>query len=174
MATRAEKMARVQELEALLAASPSWLVSYYRGLSVPAIAELRRELAEVGAHFYVAKNTLVRIAAANQGLGDLSELFDGPIGITVCGADPSGAAKILAKYAVRNEAYALRGGRVDGEMIDLPLFQRLAAIPSLEQLTAEAVFGIAAPLTGLVYSLSGILSGLVTALDQIREQRAEA
>ena len=63
MATRAEKEARVSDLQTLFESTPSWLVSYYRGLSVPAIADLRGELGEVGASYHVVKNTLARIAA---------------------------------------------------------------------------------------------------------------
>ncbi len=174
MATRAEKEAEVGALEALFESSPSWFVSCYRGLSVPEIAQFRTDLAEVGASYRVAKNTLVRIAAANRGLGDQSELFDGPIGLTICQGDPSGAAKVVVRLANSNEAYAIRGGMLDGALIDIDVVERLAAIPPLDVLRAQVVGGVAAPLTGLVFTLSAVVGGLVTALEQIHDQRAAA
>ncbi|MCY3694577.1 MAG: 50S ribosomal protein L10 [Chloroflexi bacterium] len=174
MATRAEKEAEVKALEELLGSSPSWFVSCYRGLSVPEIAQFRSELAEVGASYRVVKNTLVRIAAANQGLGDQSELFDGPIGLAVCPQDPPGAAKVLVRLAGSNEAYAVRGGMLEGDLIDAAVIDRLAAIPSLDELRAQVVGGVAAPLTGLVFTLSAVVGSLVTALEQIHEQRSAA
>ena len=174
MATRAEKEVEVKSLEELLDSSPSWFVSCYRGLSVPEIAQFRTELAGVGASYRVAKNTLVRIAAANRGLGDQSDLFDGPIGLTVCPDDPSGAAKIVVRLADRNEAYAIRGGMLEGDLIDAEIVARLAAIPPLDELRAQVVGGMASPLTGLVFTLSAVLGGLVTALEQIHDQRAAA
>lgn len=174
MATRAEKEAEVKALEDLLGSSESWFVSCYRGLSVPEIAQFRRDLAEVGASYRVAKNTLVRIAAANRGLGDQSELFDGPIGLTICPQDPPGAAKVLARLAGGDSAYAVRGGMLEGELIDAGVVDRLAAIPSLDELRGQVVGGVAAPLTGLVFTLSAVIGGLVTALEQIHEQRAAA
>ncbi len=174
MATRAEKEAEVRALEALLESSPSWFVSCYRGLSVPEIAKFRTDLAEVGASYRVAKNTLVRIAAVNRGLGDQSGLFDGPIGLTVCPDDPSGAAKVVVRLANSNEAYAIRGGMLEGALIATDVVERLATIPPLDELRAQVVGGVAAPLTGLVFTLSAVLGGLVTALEQIRDQRAAA
>lgn len=174
MATRAEKESEVKALEALLGSSPSWFVSCYRGLSVPEIAQFRNDLAEVGASYRVAKNTLVRIAAANHGLGDQSELFDGPIGLTVCPQDPPGAAKVLVRLAARDEAYAIRGGMLEGDLIDADVIGRLAAIPALDELRAQVVGGVAAPLHGLVFTLSAVIGSLVTALEQINEQRAAA
>ena len=174
MATRAEKEAEVKALEDLLGSSPSWFVSCYRGLSVPEIARFRADLAEVGANYRVAKNTLVRIAAANRGLGDQSELFDGPIGLTTCPQDPPGAAKVLTSLAERDAAYAIRGGMLEGDLIDAEVVGRLAAIPPLDELRAQAVGGIASPLTGLVFTLSAVVGSLVTALEQIHDQRAAA
>jgi len=59
-------------------------------------------------------------------------------------------------------------------VLDAAAVKALAALPSREELIAKMVGSIASPLRGLVTVLSGNQSGLVRALNAIREQKEAA
>ena len=105
---RPEKVAVVTEVKERLEASPSVVVTEYRGLSVKALAELRRNLRPAGGKYKVYKNTLVRRAADEAGL-DLSEQLLGPTALTFTEQTPEGddgdvvtVAKVLTDFAKTN------------------------------------------------------------------------
>ncbi len=164
MATRAEKEQRVQELTEFVVEAPLWMVSDYRGLSVSAFAELRRKLREHDATITVAKNTLFQRVLGSADLSTADDMFVGPSAVTACWGDIASAAKVLWDLFQDEESMVIRGGVMDGEIIDTEVIARLSALPSRDELLAEAVGGIASPITGLVYTLDALLSGLVYTL----------
>ncbi len=173
MATRAVKREQVEEIKAVITGAPLWMVSDYRGLTVAGIQALRRRIKESGGNIRIAKNSLARRAADDAGLGDVKILFDGPSAITGCYDDLVGPARALWENYERDDRWAVRGGVLNGELISADQVQRIASLPSRDQLLAQAVWGIESPISGFVRSLEGILSGLVYALqgrvDQLEE-----
>ena len=174
MATKAEKKQRVGELADFVAGAPLWMVSDYRGLSVPAFAELRGKLREHEAGITVAKNTLFRRVLETPGLESAVELFSGPSAVTVCHGDVAAAAKVLWDLYSSDERFVIRGGVLDGEVIGTDVIERLSSLPGRDDLLAQVVGGISSPITGLVYALDGLLSGLVYALQGRLEQLEES
>lgn len=149
---RPEKVAKVAELEAHFENSSAVLLTEYRGLDVPALAELRRELTAAGTDYKIYKNTLVRIAARKAGL-DLDALLTGPTAIAFVSQGPDGsagdaaaAAKTLRDFVKTNDALVLKGGIVDGAAITVDQLEALAKLPSREVLLAQLAGAIAAPL----------------------------
>lgn len=171
---RTEKAEVVGELVEAFGSAQALLVADPRGLNVGAMRELRSRLREQDATFRVAKNTLARIAAREAGREALVDLLNGPTGIALCRSDPAPVAKALAEYARATRMLELRGGVLDGRALDADGIQRLATLPPREQLYAQLVGGIAAPLSGLVNVLAQLPRGLVVALDQIRQQKEAA
>ncbi|MEL7208935.1 MAG: 50S ribosomal protein L10, partial [Actinomycetota bacterium] len=117
---RPEKVAVVTEVKERFEGSPSVLVTEYRGLSVKALAELRRGLRPAGGAYKVYKNTLVRRAAAEAGL-DLEEHLLGPTALTFTEQTPEGepgdivtVAKVLTDFAKANPDLVIKGGLLDG------------------------------------------------------------
>ncbi len=174
MATRAEKEQRIQELTEFVIEAPLWMVSDYRGLSVPAFAELRGKLREHDATVTVAKNTLFRRVLESADLSAADGMFAGPSAVTACRGDIAAAAKVLWDLFKDDESMVLRGGVMDGEIIDTEVIARLSALPSRDELLAQAVGGIASPITGLVYTLDALLSGLVYTLQGRISQMEES
>ena len=124
------------------------------------------------AQFRIAKNTLARIAAKDAGQDALIDFLQGPTGVAIVDGDAAPVAKALSDYArTARTTLELRGGVLDGRPIDAAGVQRLATLPPREQLYAQLVGGIAAPLQGFVNTLTAIPRGLVVALDQIRQQK---
>ncbi len=169
-----KKQEVIAELEQELAAAASLIVADYRGLGVSQLAQLRRELRPLGAELHVTKNTLARIAAQRAGKEGLLEFLSGPTAIAFCKDDASAVAKALAKAAKETEVLQIKGGIIDGEVLDAQGVKVLAALPSREQLHAQLVVALNGPIQGFASVLSQIPRGLVVALDQIEKQKAAA
>ena len=174
LATKAEKEKRVEELTEFVGNAPLWMVSDYRGLSVPAFTELRAKLREHEAGITVAKNTLFRRALQAAGADDAVEMFSGPSAVTVCHGDVAAAAKVLWDLYESDETFLIRGGVLDGELIGADVIAKLSSLPGRDELLAQVVGGISSPITGLVYALDGLLSGLVYALQGRLQQLDES
>lgn len=149
---RPDKVAKVAELEQHFEDSSAVLLTEYRGLDVPAMAELRNELSTAGADYKIYKNTLVRIAARQAGL-DLDALLTGPTAIAFVGQRPDGtagdaaaAAKALREFVKKNDALVLKGGVVDGTAVSVDQIKVLADLPPRDVLLAQIAGALAAPM----------------------------
>ncbi len=164
MATRQAKNEQVAAIKAVITGASLWMVSDYRGLKVADLEALRRKIKDSGGNIRIAKNSLARRAVDEAGLQDAKVLFDGPSAITECYDDIVGPARALWETFERDDRWAIRGGVLDGGLISTDQIQRISSLPSRDQLLAEAVWGFESPISGLVGSLEGILSGVVYAL----------
>ncbi len=172
--TRERKEADVAKMKQLLATTKLAVLTDYRGLDVPAINELRAKLRDAGITYTVAKNTLVKLALVDspQKSADTSVLT-GPMAIAF-GADEVEAAKIVAEFAKEYDALEILGAIAeDGTVLSQAEVKALAALPSREQLTAQLVGTIAAPLSGFVRVLNGNVASVVYALNAIKEKKAQ-
>ncbi len=69
------------------------------------------------ATYTVAKNTLVKRAAAEAGIEGLDELFVGPTAIAFVKGEAVDAAKAIKKFAKDNKALVIKGGYMDGRAL---------------------------------------------------------
>ena len=138
-----DKAAIVAEVREKLDASDGALLTEYRGLDVPALAALRKELRAAGGEYKIYKNTLVRIAAREQDL-DLDDLLTGPTAVAFVNAkedgsagDAAAVAKALKEFAKSNENLVLKGGVLDGAVLSADDIKALAELPSRDVLLAQ-------------------------------------
>lgn len=171
---RKDKEAVIAEVAELLAGSGTLFVSDYRGLTVAELSELRAALRQSGARFRIVKNTLGGLAADRAGRAELKQLLTGPTAVTFCGDDMVGAAKALADFGRTHPALQVRGGLLGASVIDPDAVKALASLPPRDALLGQLVGTMAAPLSGLVTVLQGVLGGFVRALDQVAQQKAAA
>ena len=111
---RPEKVAVVAEVKAKFEQADTVLLTDYRGLDVPALAELRRELRAAGGEYKIYKNSLARLAAREAGL-DLDALLSGPTAIAFITekadgspGDAAAAAKALREFSKKNDRWCSR------------------------------------------------------------------
>jgi ribosomal protein L7/L12 len=140
---RPDKVAKVAEVKDDLTGAAATLLTHYRGLSVKELAELRAKLRETHAELRVVKNTLARRAAADAGIDGFEELLVGPTGLVFCAEDPVGPAKALKAFAKDHPDLVIRGGYLDGEVLDEAAAIKLADLASRDELLAT--------LAGLLY-----------------------
>ncbi len=142
---RPEKVAVVERVREDLSGSPATLFTEYRGLSVSGLAELRGQLHDAGARYVVVKNTLARIAAREAGYEGLDDLLTGPTALAICDRDPVGPAKAMRRFARQHPELVLKGGILEGRVVDAATADRLADLESREELLGR--------LAGLIYLL---------------------
>ena len=168
-----EKEQQVADLAALLKNSVAGVLADYKGINVANDTKLRRELRAAGVTYMVVKNSLLRRAADQAGFDGLKEVLTGTTALAVSAEDAVVAAKILNQYAEGSKgAFKLKAGFVEGNIIDAAGVSSLAKLPSREELVAQTLRGLNAPITGLVNVLNGNIRGLVIALNQIAEKQS--
>lgn len=168
---RPEKVAIVDEIKDKLSRAQGVILADYRGLTVMQATELRRKLREAGVEYKVLKNTLTAIAAREAGFEDLTSLLVGPTAIAFGYEDPVAPAKVLSEFAKTNPVLELKGGLLEGRVLDVEGVKALAALPSREELLSQVLRGMQGPIAGLVNVLQGTIRNLVYALDAVRKQK---
>ena len=158
---RPDKVAKVEQVAGDLNDAAATLLTHYRGLSVTELAELRASLRVANAEMRVVKNTLTRRAAREAGIEGLDELLVGPTGLIFCADDPVGPAKAIRAFQKDHPALVIRGGYLDGEVLDEQAALGLAELDSREDLLAK-----------LVGLMQGALSGTARLLQAATEKQA--
>jgi large subunit ribosomal protein L10 len=168
---REQKAAVIEEITVQIQESEAVFAVDYRGISVVQAAELRDKLREADATLRIVKNTLTERAADNAGAEPLKPLLVGPTALTFARGDAAGAAKAVADYARATSLLPFKGGFMGGHALEAEQIVAIARLPSRDVLNAQFVNIVAAPLTGLVTSLSNLISGLARQLSQVAEKK---
>ena len=157
MLSRAQKEEQVAELHEKFGRATCVYLADYRGVDVDSVNELRARIhreGEGGYEYRVAKNAVLRRAAAETGVEVLTENFTGPSAIAISYTDPVGLAKILTDFAKEHEVFELRAGMLDGRAIEPAEIRTLATLPSLDELRGMLVGLLQAPATKIARLVS--------------------
>jgi large subunit ribosomal protein L10 len=168
---RERKQQIVNEIKEKLDNSSAVIVTDYRGLNVSQMTKLRAELRNAGIEYKVLKNTLTSLAARELDLADLDNYLSGPTAIAFSREDPVAPAKVLTKFAKEHKALEIKGGLLDGKIIDANSIKALADLPGREELLAQVLRGFQSPLSQLVNVLNGPIRNLVYVLEAVRKQK---
>ncbi|HTR77517.1 MAG TPA: 50S ribosomal protein L10 [Gemmatimonadaceae bacterium] len=169
---RTEKERLVVELREKIEGAQALYYTDFSGLNVKRMTELRRRLRKANVEYVVIKNSLALRAVNEAGL--VGERLRGPTGLVVA-KDPVTAAKVLRDFAKENDKRpAVKGGLYDGRAVDAAQVDRLASMPSREQMLAELGAGMQAPLAAFAGALNGVLYLFAGALEGLRTQRESA
>ncbi len=169
---REQKAAVIEEITAQITEAEAVYAVDYRGITVMQAAELRGKLREADATLRVVKNTLTIRAADKAGVENLKPMLEGPTALTFARGDAAAAAKAVFDYARATGLLPFKGGVLNGEALAPEQVQSIARLPTRDVLNAQFVNIVASPLTGLVTSLSNLISGLARQLAQVAEQKA--
>ncbi|OBA72430.1 50S ribosomal protein L10 [Mycobacterium sp. 1554424.7] len=173
---RADKATAVADIAEQFKDSTATLITEYRGLTVANLAELRRSLAG-SATYTVAKNTLIKRAAADAGIEGLDELFAGPTAIAFVSGEPVDAAKAIKTFAKENKALVIKGGYMDGHPLSVSEVERIADLESREVLLAKlagAMKGNLAKAASLFAAPTSQMARLLAALQEKKPAEAAA
>ena len=158
----AGKKSYVEGVKEIIGASMGGVVFNYKGITVEEDTKLRKELREAGVHYEVIKNTMLKIAIKGTEIEALSECLNGATAVAIANEeDPLAAARILNKFCEASKGkYEIKGGYLDGEVLDVEGVKKIANLPNREGL-----------LSMLLSALQGNLSGLARVINAVKEQK---
>ncbi|ONI73284.1 50S ribosomal protein L10 [Actinosynnema sp. ALI-1.44] len=171
-----DKVAAVAEIADKFRTSSAAVVTQYSGLSVSQLTTLRRALG-TNASYRVAKNTLVKLAAADAGVQGLDALFEGPTAITFVDGEPVDAAKALRDFAKDNKGLVIKGGYMEGRALSVEEVAQIADLDSRDVLLAKlagAMQGNLAKAAGLFAAPATQVARLAAALQEKKAAEAPA
>ena len=157
-----KKQEKVSSIKERIAASQSVVVTDYRGLTVEEMTELRNKLRAEGIEYKVLKNNIVKRACDDNGIQGMDEVLKGPTAVAF-GPDAVAPAKILFEYLKKHKKLKVKGGIVEGEVVDAGKLEVLGNLPSREGLLSMVVGVFAAP-----------MQQFIGAVDALREKMEEA
>ncbi|MFQ6001008.1 MAG: 50S ribosomal protein L10 [Anaerolineae bacterium] len=168
--SREKKEKIVADLVEKFSRSQALIMTDYRGLKVEEMRTLRNRLREESCGYHVVKNSLVKLAMEKAGLPFEETLFAGPTAIGFCYEDVVAPAKALVNYAKETKTLAIRGGLMGSRMVNAGEIISLSQLPSRDEILAQMIAQLQAPLVGLVSILSDSLRALIYLLQARAEQ----
>ena len=136
--TRAVKQEELTRLESELKGSESAILVDYKGLNVPQVTDLRRELRKAKASYKVVKNTIARRAIKGTAFEGLDEHFVGTTAIAYTAGDPVLLAKTLTTFAKTAPSLQIKAAVVQGRAIKAAEVSELASLPGKPELQPVA------------------------------------
>lgn len=170
---RQKKEEEVEKLAEKFTKSKAAVFVSYKGLKVVEAEKLRRALRTEKGEYRVAKKTLLDVAVKKAGLPESGIAnLDGQIGIAFDYEGETGALKVVDSTIKGGiKALSIVGGIVEGKVFDMAAMKQLAALPGKQELRAQVVGVIAAPLRGILSVLNGNTIGLINVLKNASEKK---
>lgn len=171
--SKQKKVEVLKGLEEKFAKAKAVYFAEYRSIDVKSITELRKKLRENGVDYVVAKKTLIRLAAKNNNLPDLSkEMMTGPVAAVFGYDDIVIPSKLIHEFSKKNENLKLIGGLIEGKLLSKADAMKMANLPSKEQLLAQLVGSMKAPISGFHGVLHGVMSKFVRTVAAVRDKKS--
>lgn len=128
----------------------------YRGMSVAEDTALRNELRKESVEYKVIKNRIMLRAFEKAGYKGFEEVLQGTSAVAISYDDPVMPAKILADNAKKINKTKLKGGVVEGSIMDEQQIAAVASIPSKITLLSQLVGLLTSPMRSLAVALSEV------------------
>ncbi len=170
--TKQQKIDIVTDLTERVGKAKSMVFTDYQGMTMSQLSALRLQLSDLSSELSVTKNNLLKIALKENGFKvDDDAVFSGPIATLFAYDDEIAPIKALTKALKDNGIGRTKAGFLAQEFLTDKQVNKLAELPSKDELRAKVVGALGSPLYGIVGVLQANLRNLVYALDAIRKQK---
>ncbi len=172
--SRAEKATELSELESAFKSADTAVLVDYKGVTVPQVTELRRQVRAAGGSYRVVKNSLAKRAAKGTSIASLEKLFAGTTAVVYTGKDPVAMAKAITTFAKTTPALTIKGAVVQGQAVAARAVDDLANLPSKPELYAKLLYVLNAPAQQFVTVLAAVPRSLMNVLVAAEKKKGES
>lgn len=170
---REEKAQAISELNAGIGQATNAFLIEFKGITVPQVTELRRQVRDSGSSYVVVKNTLALIAIKDSPMKGLSQHLSGMTAIAYNTTDAVALAKALTKFAKDVPSMKFKAALLDGQVVAADQIEAISNLPSREELVSKLLFVMQSPIRSLAIVLNANIRNLAVVLDQVAKQRSE-
>lgn len=151
-----QKEQQVAEYVDKFSKAKSFVLVDYRGLNVAEDTAMRAEMRKNNVEYKVIKNRLVLRALNNAGYPGFDTVLEGPTAMAISYDDAVAPAKVVADSVKKTNKMVIKGGAVEGQVMDADGINKVAAIPAKPVLIAQLLGMLQTPIRGLAVALSEI------------------
>ena len=168
MKSRSQKDTDLEKLRSDFSGVPNAFLVDFKGMTVAEDAQLREAVAKAKITYRVVKNTLARLAVEGTPLEPVRDKFVGTTAIATTQDDPVQTAKVLTDFAKDHAKFVFKAGIVDGRVIDVADIEKLAKMPSKEELISKMMFLINSGAQRLATVTSGVARNLTIVVNEAK------
>jgi large subunit ribosomal protein L10 len=144
----------------------------YHGLKVSEITELRSSFFDSGVEYIVAKNTILKLAAEKNKIEGLDDQFSGSTAIAISYDEPVSPAKVLKKFNKQNDLPSVKGILFDGNVLPGSDLEKLAKMPSKEEMLSQLISMLQSPVQKFVSTISSPIQNMLGVISNLKEKKS--
>lgn len=165
----------VEELRERLQGVDGWVLVDTTGLDAQSAEGIRTELREAGLRMIVLRNSLARKVFEEMGVTVGEDHLQGPTALLYGGTGALSISRVLIPWRKKRKLLRVRGGLLDGQVVEPREVERLASIPDMPVLRSQLYYLLGGTILRLHFAMAGPIgrfSALMAALSKKKEKAA--
>jgi large subunit ribosomal protein L10 len=171
MLTKERKLEQSLDLRKNLANVTTLFLLENRGLNVNDVNTLRSEIRRTEGTYKVVKNTVVRMAVEGTEMEVISDFLVGPKVLAYTAGDAVALAKVLKGFIKQHPELSFERAYLEGQILEAVDAEKIAELPSREELVAKLVMLLQSPIRRLAVALNAPIQHLTTVLAKIADKK---
>jgi large subunit ribosomal protein L10 len=167
--TKHEQSSRLREA---LSDVPAFILLDYTGITVSQDTDLRNKFREGQCKYQVFKNSVVHYAIQGTRHEPVSKLLTGMTALAYSPTDPGAAARIARDFARDAKNFKIKGGVIEGTVLDAAGVNSLADMPGPRELKSMFLALLNTPATSFVRVLNAGPQSFLYLLNARKDQLA--
>jgi len=147
------------------------LLSDFSGMSIKEMEDVRGALKESGGSFHVMGNTIIKRALKDTGFSGLADKISGPNAVAYTAANPVDLIQTLVRKTKIYENLKIKSGAFEKRLLSRDEIGAIATLPPREDLTAQLLSMLNAPLSNFMNVFNGILLKFIYVLKACEEKK---